>query len=123
MEIGNETSGNGGSAGSPNGVAGSHCNKKWAIFPGATGHALSFSSSQGNYGDGGGVDNRSSAAAYIGGCTGGSGGYNSGYVNVTQNSTYTITVGAGGNNAQDKGKVYAYSGNSGFVLIASGGDR
>ena len=54
---------------------------------------------------------------------GGSGGYNTGYVNVTPKTTYTITVGAGGKKVINS--VYATNatdGKSGFVLIAYGGD-
>lgn len=58
---------------------------------------------------------------------GASGGYNTGYVSVTAGSTYTITVGGGGaavNNKNSGSKVIpsASNGNSGFVLIAYGGD-
>jgi len=57
---------------------------------GGRGFALSFTLTNGSYGQGGGVYNSSGMAA-----TGSSGGYNSNYVNVTEGTTYSIVVGAG----------------------------
>lgn len=71
--------------------------------------------SDGDYGKGG------DASLSMATASGGSGGYNTGFVDVTPNSTITVIVGAGG-------KKYEHyitniiSGNSGFVLIAYGGD-
>ena len=53
---------------------------------------------------------------------GGSGGYNSNYVTVVPGASYTITVGSGGSSYAYKNSVSANAGNSGFVLIAYGGD-
>lgn len=52
------------------------------------GWGLSFTLSTGNYGTGGG-------ASRSVGASGGTGGYNSTYVNVEEFKTYTIIVGAG----------------------------
>lgn len=91
------TGGEGGSAftygngGTPNGYA-SEGNKVTAGF------ALSFDKANGDYGKGGNY--------------GGSGGYDSQYVNVTAGQSYAITVGGAG----------GAGGTGGFVLIAYGGD-
>ncbi len=56
---------------------------------------------------------------------GSSGGYNTGYVNVTPGTTYTIYVGAGGNafiHDTSNSSPWAHNGNSGYVYIAFGGD-
>lgn len=90
------TGGEGGSAftygngGTPNGYA-SEGNKVTAGF------ALSFDKANGDYGKGSNY--------------GGSGGYDSQYVNVTAGQSYAITVGGAG-----------AGGTGGFVLIAYGGD-
>lgn len=54
-----------------------------------------------------------------------SGGYNTGYVNVTPGTTYIIYVGAGGNafiHDTSNSSPWAHNGNSGYVYIAFGGD-
>lgn len=101
-----------GSGGTPNGRAGTDGYSSAA--QGGTGFALSFTLTNGTYGQGGGAEG--GTRSYNAG--GGSGGYNCNYINVNANTTYTITVGAGGSKATDK----AYNGNNGFVLIAFGGD-
>jgi len=58
---------------------------------------------------------------------GGSGGYSTSYLTVTQGQTYSLTVGSGGKTAvyfteDEHGKYSWTDGNSGFVLIAYGGD-
>lgn len=100
----------GGEGGSPNGRAGSAARASSAVS-GGTGFALSFNLTDGSYGNGGASSGSSGTRA-----GGGSGGYDSSYVNVSPNQSYTVVVGAGGNgNGGDSGK-------SGFVLIAYGGD-
>lgn len=100
----------GGTGGSPNGRSGS-ADKKSSAVSGGTGFALSFNLTNGSYGNGGASSGSSGPRA-----GGGSGGYDSRYVNVSPNQSYTVVVGAGGNgNGGDSGK-------SGFVLIAYGGD-
>lgn len=97
--------------GAPNGRAGATSTS--SASNGGTGFALSLTLNNGTYGQGGGTEG---GRAYTAG--GGSGGYNSEYISVSPNTVYTITVGAGGSKANDR----AYNGNSGFVLIAFGGD-
>lgn len=93
-----------GTAGSPNGIAGS-----------TSGFSLSFDKKTGNYGAGG--------IAYNDQSIGGTGGYNSGYIKVNPLHTYTIIVGSGGSPAlNSQSGHYAKNGASGFVLIAYGGD-
>ena len=117
-----------GAAGTPNGRAGSYSLK--AIIPytyyGAAGFSLGFNSASGSYGQGGSFT--LNKFIYKDGSVGGSGGYNSGYVNVTPGTTYTINVGSGG---AKKKLTYmsswdtwgdATDGSSGFVLIAFGGE-
>ena len=116
---GEEGTGYSGSAGQPNGNTGADANTgKNAWFNGGTGFALSFTKTSGVYGKGSGV------FAYYPwrpGGTGGSGGYNTGYVSVTPNTTYTVTVGnVGKSNANMSSNIR--EGTSGFVLIAYGGD-
>ena len=90
-----------GSGGSPNGKENN------------TGFALSFVMADGNYGKGGYVNSYNT--------NGGSGGYNTGYVDVLEGEVYTIVVGAGGH-AKYQRYCSSNDGNSGFVLIAYGGD-
>ena len=80
-----------GDGGEPNGHASTGNNV-------TDGFALSFDKSSGNYGKGGNF--------------GGSGGYDSQYVAVTEGQSYTITVGGAGGSG----------GTGGFVLLAYGGD-
>lgn len=115
-----------GYAGSPNGrnghvITGDH-NPSPSGY--GVGFGLSFSLTNGNYGQGG--------QGYMGNPTqnnvcsiGSSGGYNTGYVNVTPGTTYTINVGAGGNaliHDTSTSSPWANNGNSGYVFIAFGGD-
>lgn len=115
-----------GYAGSPNGrnghvITGDH-NPSPSGY--GAGFGLSFSLTNGNYGQGG--------QGYMGNpdtnnvCSiGSSGGYNTGYVNVTPGTTYTIYVGAGGNafiHDTSNSSPWAHNGNSGYVYIAFGGD-
>lgn len=93
-----------GAAGSPNGTAGS-----------TIGFNLKFEKGSGSYGAGG--------IGYYKQSEGGSGGFNSSYVNVEPLATYTIIVGTGGTAALNHmSGHYAGNGTSGFVLIAYGGD-
>ena len=80
-----------GAGGEPNGHASTGNNV-------TDGFALSFDKSSGDYGKGGNF--------------GGSGGYDSQYVAVTEGQSYTITVGGAGGSG----------GTGGFVLLAYGGD-
>lgn len=93
-----------GAGGVPNGVEGS-----------TKGFALSFVKGDGSYGAGG-----TSPIIAIGG----SGGYNTNYVNVIANTTYSLTVGVGGKKAygSNADATLVGDGTSGFVLIAYGGD-
>ena len=98
-----------GTGGTPKGRAGSAA-KNSSSVSGGTGFALSFNLTDGSYGNGGASSGSSGPRA-----GGGSGGYDSSYVNVSPNQSYTVVVGAGGSgNGGDSGK-------SGFVLIAYGG--
>lgn len=100
----------GGAGGSPNGRAGSADEMSSAVS-GGTGFALSFNLTNGSYGNGG-----ASSGPFESRAGGGSGGYDSSYVNVSPNQSYKVVVGAGGSgNGGDSGK-------SGFVYIAYGGD-
>lgn len=103
--------------GSPNGRNG--ITKGSSHMPGGTGYALSFTLANGSYGKGGNAREEYP----IDSVSGGSGGYNTGYVNVTPGSTYTITVGAGEGKPTSNNVAAEYFdvGNSGFVLIAYGG--
>ena len=105
---GNLTGGIGGTPNGRNGQVGSF--RTGAEGKGGTGFSLSFSLSDGDFGEGG-------YSRYV--CGGGSGGYNVGYIDVVPNSTIAVNVGAGG-------EKYIYSippdtsGEAGFVLIAYG---
>ena len=107
--------GRGGSAGTPNGHAGT--STSGAAIPDTTGFALSFTKADGTYGCGGGCNKQ-----YISISSGGSGGFNSNYVSVTSGQTLTITVGAGGAKYDYNGRGIPRDGKAGFVLIAYGGD-
>ena len=107
---GNLTGGIGGTPNGRNGQVGSF--RTGAEGKGGTGFSLSFSLSDGDFGEGG-------YSRYC--CGGGSGGYNTGYIDVVPNSTIAVNVGAGGEKY-----IYAMdgdtSGKAGFVLIAYGGE-
>lgn len=111
--------GSGGKGGSPNGRAGTWQKSKGSIS-GGTGFSLSFSLANGSYGNGGGCGNAGTLSHIL--ASGGSGGYNSSYVNVSSGSTYTIVVGGGGNTYAYNSRTRVNKGNSGFVLIAYGGN-
>lgn len=93
-----------GTGGSPNGRNGGISSDNAS---GGTGFALQFTLANGNYGAGGSANTGKFSGAASGG---GSGGYNKGDVAVTPGATYEVIVGTGN------------GGNSGFVLIAFGGD-
>lgn len=98
-----------GVGGTPNGRNGKHATTN----AGGVGFSLSFEMSNGTYGHGG--DGHSRAYSY--GTGGGSGGYNSNYVNVEPNKPYTVVVGEAGRTNGD-GMIETTT--SGFVLIAYG---
>lgn len=113
------------SAGAPNGrkggtIYGDHVGN----VEGGAGFGVGFNIIAGNYGKGGtaGTGNPKTNCRAV---SGNSGGYNSGYVNVIPGVTYQINVGAGGIGFGKFGDtdwpVYD-NGNSGFALIAFGGD-
>lgn len=115
-----------GAAGSPNGRKGQGKNRwgqgtTWPALSGGTGFALSFTLTNGSYGNGGGAISKRSSFHVV--TTGSSGGYNSAYVSVTPGTTYTLVVGSGGSKSAGNGYYdVGLNGNSGFVLIAYGGD-
>lgn len=84
------------------------------------GFALSFAIAGGTYGQCGTASGQHSS--YGRQANGGSGGYNSGYINVTSGQTITVTVGGGGAYKKYRGSGMATNGASGFALIAYGGD-
>lgn len=107
----------GGSGGSPNGRAGTGYAS--TTLAGGTGFALSFSLANDTYGNGGGCA-ITAGGGPVG--SGGSGGYDTGYVDVTSGTTYTVIVGGGGSGSTLGRYCTASAGNSGFVYIAYGGD-
>lgn len=112
-------SGHGGAGGTPNGNSGSFYQRQFSSYTGygGQGFGLSFEKSSGTYGSGGGSRGMASSSS-----TGGSGGFNSGHVNVVPGNTYQVIVGNGGAAKGGSTAMSVYSGNSGFVLIAFGGD-
>ena len=100
-----------GVGGTPNGRNG----KYRTTNAGGVGFSLSFQMSNGTYGHGG--DGRSSASDH--GTGGGSGGYNSSYINVEPSKTYTVVVGKAGRTMSN---ATIETTTSGFVLIAYGGN-
>ena len=100
-----------GDGGTPNGKKGT--NSSTTAVQGGIGFDLSFILKNGIYGQGGGTQGGVSTSN----AGGGSGGYNSNYINVNANTTYSVTVGAGGSKV---GGSKSYNGNSGFILIAYG---
>lgn len=112
----------GGIGGSPNGRNGTSKSGSGhgTTLPNQGGFPLSFTIGSGSYGAGGGAI-CSSNFSYI--ASGGSGGYDTGYVDVTPNTTYTITVGEGALKGDtDDSRAHGYDGSVGFVFIAYGGD-
>lgn len=118
-----EMTGNGGSGGTPNGKSGSF-QKGTGSLNGGDGHNLSFTNTSGSYGKGGACStSHSTWNSTI--ASGGGGGYNTAFVNVTPTNTYTITVGSGSKGVTCYSPSIALKvndGTSGFVLIAYGGD-
>ena len=124
-----------GSGGTPNGNAGTgggygdHSN---STSVGGSGFLLSFTktTNSSGYGTGGGCSFNTNSGDNIGAnASGGSGGYNTGYFNVTSGATYTVTVGAAGSAAHKNMGSYSWivqnnvtGRTGGFVLIAYGGD-
>jgi hypothetical protein len=108
-----------GAGGTPNGNQGTLNSNRTGTATGGAGFLLSFTKTSGTYGQGGNAPNTNNGNASG---PGGSGGYNSAYITVTSNATYTITVGAGGTANSYSSKYKATAGNSGFVFIAYGGD-
>ena len=119
--------GHAGTAGSPNGHVGIYNTSGGTYSYGYRyGRNLSFSDttseSNTNYGAGGGGNRNDQDGTRQDIATGGSGGFNSTYLNVTAGSSYSIKVGAGGSAADNSYKSTVTNGKSGFVLIAYGGD-
>lgn len=117
----------GGSGGTPNGASGDFSTStQYSTIntSGGAGHSLSFSNTKGDYGKGGYASGKNdNGAAAIG--SGGGGGYNSAYFNVSAGTTYSITVGNAGSNNDDYfegGTRTSYPAKAGFVLIAFGGN-
>lgn len=108
----------GGSGGSPNGRSGTGQMENGQSAAGGIGFAKSFTLTSGSYGGGGSAQD--SKSVYESAASGGSGGYNTGYVTVTPTATYSVIVGSGGESNGSYGTRQA--GTSGFVLIAFGGD-
>lgn len=125
----------GGAGGLPNGNAGSLV-YSWTHqgssiqSTGGAGFFLSFDkiNNQNGYGHGGYAktyESNDTSYNYIGNAGGGSGGYNTGYVDVIEGKTYSVTVGNAASNScpyWEGGARTDYPANSGFVLIAFGGD-
>lgn len=101
-----------GIGGSPNGRVGG-TKRGSGNIAGGTGFSLSFTMSNGNYGQGVSAVGQNLKSYRT---SGGSGGYNTNYVSVTSNSNISIVVGSGGY----KSGTYGNPGASGFVLIAYG---
>lgn len=127
----------GGLGGSPNGNAGNYVyyvgyDHTKLTSSGGAGFSLSFSRtiSAGGYGNGGYAFTSShnspgETGEFIVNAGGGSGGYNTGYFNVTAGSTYSVVVGTAADNYNPKWTAYQrtnYPAKSGFLLIAFGGD-
>ena len=81
--------GSGGSAGAPNGHAGT--STSGVAISDTAGFALGFTKTNGTYGSGGGCNKQ-----YISISSGGSGGFNSNYVSGIDRKTLTIIVSTGG---------------------------
>ena len=116
------TGGAGQTGGTPNGRNGSATSRNDTTLNGAQGFVLSFTQQNGEYGTGGSAwhDHHVSGTVH----SGGSGGYNSGYVDVIPLQTYQINVGAAGanRNASWDDNDNVWGGSGGFVLIGFGGD-
>ena len=102
--------------GTPNGITGNRYTEYSTSgyrVKGANGFALGFTINVGDFGAGGDGIQKEDSPGHI--VAGGSGGYDSKYIDVKPQYSYIITVGAGGTGG-------CTDGNSGFVLIAYGGD-
>ena len=113
----------GGTGGTPNGRDGTKTfYQNTATSTGGNGFTLNFNMTTGNYGSGGScTGSRYSASTVHAG--GGSGGYNTKYVDVESLKTYQVIVGAGGagKNSDNDNRLASYTNaKSGFVLIAYG---
>ena len=122
-----------GSGGKPNGNAGTgggYGARSNSTSVGGRGFLLSFTktTNSSGYGTGGGCSFDTDSGNNIGAnASGGSGGYNTGYFNVTSGATYTVTVGAAGRAAHKNLGSYSWIAQKnvtgrtgGFVLIAYG---
>ena len=115
--------------GSPNGRKGAVANNsdynKGAEVQGGTGWALNFNSQNGNYGKGGNGRTWNWGSCIGGGylVAGASGGYKTGYLDVTPNQTLSVNVGGSSSGywRGDGGNANVDWGANGFVLIAWGG--
>lgn len=115
--------------GSPNGrkgaVANNHDYAKGSEVQGGAGWALNFNSQNGNYGKGGNGRTWNWGSCFGGGylVAGASGGYTTGYLDVTPGQTLSVNVGGGSSGywRGDGGNANVDWGANGFVLIAWGG--
>lgn len=127
-------------AGTPNGRKGEIAYERTNDIPGEThpaypmgkemqggkGWELNFNAQEGTYGKGGNGRTWNFGTAYTHGriVCGASGGYKTGYLDVTEQQTITVKVGGGGSGywRGDGGNSNVDNGANGFVLIAWGGD-
>lgn len=123
----------GGTAGSPNGRAGAGYHDYIGTYGGGTGFGLSFDLTNGGYGQGGGVSYpHNLSSRWPCEATGGSGGFNSTYLDVSVGQTFIVTVGGGGAAAasgeftdsatSDYSRLTSTPGANGFAMITYGGD-
>ncbi|MBQ1182424.1 MAG: hypothetical protein IIX53_02015 [Phascolarctobacterium sp.] len=120
----------GGKGGTPNGNTGDSCDRYEGTYAclGGSGFLLSFEKttvqqgSTGSYGEGGSLAYMGSTEQWSVSAGGGSGGYATNYVEVSPNTTYSISVGSAGSNKCLTAPYLQYHPKSGFVLIAYGGD-
>lgn len=127
----NEFSGTQQQGGSPNGRKGVIMKQNWGYvsgteLKGGAGWALGFDAKEGSYGKGGNGRTRSGWGSAGGKgtiITGASGGYKTGYLDVTEGQVIKLTVGSGGYKywRGDGNGANVDDGASGFVLIAWGG--
>lgn len=112
-----------GAGGLPNGRPGTHGGGwKWSgTTAGGQGYALGFNGTDGEYGSGGYA--YSSAHAGSSNAAGGGGAFTTKYIDVTPGDSYTVVVGAPGNNRctyWEGGSTTFYTGSAGFVLVGYG---
>ena len=120
--------------GYPNGRNGCSGGDNQTGLAGGTGFALSSTLQNGGYGAGGSYSAGGNTTSYWDqGVSGGSGGWNQGYLNVQPYQQLTVVVGAGGAASSDSievgsstgghaGGAWCNNGERGFVLIEYGGD-